>query len=104
MAAPPSTGPSSTPTIAALSAAPIISPRRSTGAAETSHAIPAAHMQAPPTPWMKRAVSSTTTLLANAKPRLASPSMASPSSSVGLTPQRAASQPDGSAPTNVPAG
>ena len=104
VAAPPSTGPSSTPTIAALRAAPISSPRRSTGAADISHAIPAAHMQAPPTPWMKRAVSSTTTLPANAKLMLASPSMASPSSSVGLTPQRAASQPDGSAPTNVPAG
>ena len=36
--------------------------------------------------------------LANANARLVSPSIASPVSSVGLTPQRVASQPDGSAP------
>jgi len=86
------------------SAAPISSPRRSGGDADTSHAIPADHMHAPPTPWMKRAVSSSTTVWANANPRLDSPSMESPSSSVGFTPQRVASQPEGSAPTNVPAG
>ena len=90
--------------MAALSAAPIISPRRSGGDADTSQAIPAAHMQAPPTPWMKRAASSSTMWFANAKPRLARPSMERPRRSVGLTPQRMASQPDGSAPTNVPAG
>ena len=42
--------------------------------------------------------------LANANTRLVTPSIASPVSSVGLTPQRIASQPAGSAPTNVPAG
>jgi hypothetical protein len=104
VAAPPSTGPSSTPTIAALSAAPIISPRRSTGDADTSHAMPAAHMHAPPMPWMKRAPSSSTMCPANANARLERPSIASPVISVGLTPQRIASQPAGSAPTNVPAG
>jgi hypothetical protein len=55
VAAPPSTGPSSTPMIAALRAEPISSPRRSAGEANISHAIPADHMHAPPTPWMKRA-------------------------------------------------
>ena len=55
VAAPPSTGPSSTPTMAAARAEPISSPRRSAGAADTSHVIPAAHMQAPPMPWTKRA-------------------------------------------------
>ena len=104
VAAPPSTGPSSTPTIAALSAAPISSPRRSTGAADTSHAMPAAHMHAPPIPWMKRAPSSSTMCPANANARLDSPSIASPAIRVGFTPQRIASQPAGSAPTNVPAG
>ncbi len=104
VAAPPSTGPRSTPTIAALSAAPISSPRRSVGAAHTSQAIPAAHMHAPPIPWTKRAASSRTMWLANANTRLVTPSIASPVSSVGLTPQRIASQPAGSAPTNVPAG
>ncbi len=66
--------------------------------------MPAAHMQAPPTPWIKRAVSSTTMLPANANARLDKPSIESPSSSVGFTPQRVASHPDGSAPRNVPAG
>jgi hypothetical protein len=53
---------------------------------------------------MKRAPSSTTTWDANAKPRLARPSIASPRSNVGFTPHRVASQPDGSAPAKVPAG
>jgi hypothetical protein len=104
VAAPPRTGPRSTPTMAALSAAPISSPRLSGGAAEMSQAMPAAHMQEPPMPWMKRAVSSRTIVWAKANPRLASPSSASPSSSVGFTPQRVASQPDGSAPMKAPAG
>ena len=104
VAAPPSTGPSNTPMIAAASAEPISSPRRSGGAAETSQAMPAAHMQAPPTPWMKRAASSSTMWFANANTRLVTPSSPSPSSSVGLTPQRAASQPLGTAAAKVPAG
>ena len=66
--------------------------------------MPAAHMQAPPIPWMKRAPSSSTMCPAKAKARLERPSNASPVISVGLTPQRIASQPAGSAPTNVPAG
>src|ERR671916_306751 len=104
VAAPPSTGPNRTPTIAAASAAPIISPRRSGGDAETSQAIPAAHMNAPPTPCTKRAASSRTMLFANPKTRLVTPSIARPQISVGLTPQRAASQPPGSDPAKVPAG
>ena len=90
--------------MAAARAEPIISPRRSAGAADTSQVIPAAHMQAPPTPWTKRAASSRTMLPANAKARLVTPSKASPVSSAGLTPQRAASQPPGSAPAKVPTG
>jgi hypothetical protein len=90
--------------IAAASAEPISSPRRSAGAADTSQAIPAAHMQAPPMPWTKRAASSSWMLLANAKTRLVTPSSERPSRRVGLTPQRAASQPPGTLPTKVPAG
>ena len=63
-------GPNSTPTIAAPSAEPISSPRRSAGAADTSQAMPAAHMQAPPMPWTKRAASSSTIVLAKPKTRL----------------------------------
>ena len=66
--------------------------------------MPAAHMQAPPTPWTKRAASSTTIVFAKPNTRLVVLSSARPSRSVGLTPQRAASQPAGRLPTNVPAG
>ena len=90
--------------MAAPSAEPISSPRRSAGAADTSQVMPAAHMHAPPMPWAKRARSSSTMFPANAKARLVTPSSASPVSSVGLTPKRAASQPAGSAPAKVPAG
>jgi hypothetical protein len=61
-------------------------------------------MQAPPIPWTKRAASSTSMVFAKAKTRLATPSSPSPSMSVGLTPQRAASQPAGMLPAKVPAG
>jgi hypothetical protein len=61
-------------------------------------------MQAPPIPWMKRAPSSSTMCPANAKARLDRPSMTNPVISVGLTPQRIASHPAGSAPRKVPAG
>ena len=90
--------------MAAESAAPIISPRRSGGEADTSQAIPAAHMHAPPTPCTKRAASRRTMVWANAKARLEAPSSASPSSRAGLTPQRAAIQPAGTAAAKVPAG
>ena len=66
--------------------------------------MPAAHMQAPPMPWTKRAASSSSIVFAKAKTRLVMPSSRRPSRSVGLTPQRAASQPAGMLPTNVPAG
>jgi hypothetical protein len=104
VAAPPSTGPNSTPTIAAASAEPISSPRRSCGAADTSQAMPEAHMKAPPTPCTKRAASSSTMLSANPNTRLVTPSIARPHISVGFTPQRAASQPPGREPAKVPAG
>ncbi len=104
VAAPPNTGPNRSPMIAAASADPISSPRRSGGEAETSQAIPAAHMNAPPTPCTKRAASSRTMWFANPNTRLVTPSIATPQISVGLTPHRAASQPPGSEPAKVPAG
>ncbi len=104
VAAPPITGPNSTPTIAAPSAEPISSPRRSGGEIPTSQARPPAHIAAPPSPWTKRARSSTTALSAKPKARLETPSSISPPSSVGLTPTRIAIQPDGIEPSSVPAG
>ena len=59
---------------------------------------------APPTPWTNRARSSTRIEAANATATLDSTMSASPNSTVGLTPTRAASMPPGSPPTNVPTG
>jgi hypothetical protein len=103
-AAAPSTGPNSEPTIAAPIAEPISSPRRWLGASPISQPSAPAHDIAPPTPWTKRAASSTTTLSANAKATLDADMTPRPSNAVGRTPARAASQPPGSAPANVPAG
>ena len=66
--------------------------------------MPPAHMHPPAMPCAKRAASSSTMCSANAKPRLATASTTRPTSSVCLTPQRTASQADGNAPTNIPAG
>ena len=79
------------------------SPRRSRGASPATHAIPPAHVHAPPTPCMKRARSTTTTEEPKAKARPLTDMSASPTSTVALTPARAASQPPGSAPMSVPA-
>ena len=103
-AAAPSTGPPSAPTIAAAIAEPISSPRRSRGAAPTSQPTAPAHDAAPPSPWTKRATSSTTMLFAKANASEDAISVVRPSTTVGRTPMRAVSQPPGSAPRNVPAG
>jgi hypothetical protein len=103
-AATPMTGPSSAPAIAAPIAEPIICPRCARGAAAAIQPIAPAHDAAPPTPCTKRATSSTTMLSPNAKATLETVISASPSSTVCLTPARAASQPPGSPPANVPAG
>jgi hypothetical protein len=59
---------------------------------------------APATPWTKRAMSSTAMLGANAKARLETIIPPSPSNTVLRTPNFAAIQPPGRAPTKVPAG
>ena len=98
------TGPNSAPATAAASAVPMYWPRRSRGAVPINHPSAPAHEAAPPMPWTKRATSSTTMSSAKAKATLDTTSRPSPSSTVGRTPTRAAIQPPGSAPTNVPAG
>jgi hypothetical protein len=100
----PITGPSSAPAIAAPIAEPISWPRFSFGAAAASQAIAPAQDAAPPTPWTKRATSSTTMLLANANTTLASTISARPAKTVGRTPTRAAMKPPGRPPTKVPIG
>ena len=103
VAAPPSTGPSSTPTMAAPSAEPISSPRRSRGVRAISQASPPAHVHAPPRPCTNRAESSTTMSFATPNVTLEPRSRPRPSSIVRLAPARPASQPAGSAPSRVPA-
>lgn len=56
------------PAVAAPSAVPSISPRRSSGAAVASQASPAAQLHAPPRPWTKRAASRMPTKAGTASP------------------------------------
>ena len=79
----PTTGPNSAPTTAAPSAVPSSSPRRSSGDAVASQARPAAQVQAPPSPWTKRAPSSTTGFVAQPNTRVDALIRASPSRTVG---------------------
>ena len=101
-AAPPTAGPISAPPIPAASAEPISSPRRSLGARDTSQARDPVHVHAPPKPWQNRATSSTTTLPANPNTRLVATRSPSPSRTVGFTPSRTASRPEGTEPASVP--
>jgi hypothetical protein len=103
-AMPPTTGPSSAPPTAAPSAVPIICPRRSGGAAPTSHDNAPDHEQAPATPWTKRATSSSSASRAKPKARLETLSSTSATSTVRRGPNRVASTPAGSEPISVPAG
>ena len=61
----PTTGPNSAPPIAAASAEPISSPRRSAGATSVSHVSPAAQVKELDTPCRKRAVSSSHSVCAS---------------------------------------
>ena len=69
----PTTGPNSAPPIPAASAPPIALPRRSSGVSTISQTMLPAHVHAPPTPWMKRAASSSATLSRSPKARLEPP-------------------------------
>ena len=104
----PITGPSSAPAIAAPMAEPISCPRFSRGAAPASQAIAPAQEAAPPMPWMNRDTSSTRIVPANATAMLESTISASPSSTVGFTPnlrrEDAARQPARERPERVRGG
>ena len=86
VAAPPSTGPSSTPTIAADIAEPISWPRLAPGEARTSHASAPAQVNELPRPCRKRAPSSNSTLPAKANATLATVIVESPSNTARLAP------------------
>ena len=100
----PSTGPNIAPAIAAPKAEPISRPRRPAGAAATSHASAPVHEKALDTPWRKRARSSAQTESAKPNATVVTASSERPTSTVGLTPTRAASMPLGIPATSAPAG
>ncbi len=79
-------------------------PRRSGAVTPISHASAPAHVHAPPTPWMKRAVSSTPIDSPWPNATLVAAISASPVMAVALAPTRPASQPAGSDASSVPAG
>ena len=79
-AAAPTTGPKSAPKTAAPMTVPIISPRRSRGAAASSHAKAPAQVKPLPAPWRKRAPKSGQKPWTKAKPRLAAPIKVRPTS------------------------
>ena len=81
---------------------PINSPRRSRGAAATSHASPPVQANALPTPWPNRATYSTQALSARPNAMLVATISARPASTVVLTPALTARRPLGSAPTKPP--
>ena len=89
--------------MAAPIAEPISSPRRSAGDAATSQASPAVHVNELATPWSVRAATSSTYSSSTPNANVVTVIPASPRSTVGLTPSRAAEIPPGIAPTSAPA-
>src|SRR5580692_4063909 len=104
LATAPTTGPNRAPTTAAPSAAPSNSPRRASGAVVASQDSAAVHVQAPPSPWTRRAASSSPADGLQPKARVDPPISASPSTATVRSPNRATSAPLGSDPSSVPAG
>jgi hypothetical protein len=100
----PSTGPNNAPAIAAPKADPINRPRRPAGAAATSHASAPVHENALDTPWRKRARSSDQTESAKPNATVVTARSERPTSTVGLTPTRAANMPLGIPAASAPAG
>ncbi len=103
-ATPPSTGPSSAPATAAANAWPISCPRLPEGALATSQASAPVHEKEPASPWQKRARSSSQDDCASPTPAVVAATKVSPTSTVGLTPSRAATIPLGIAPASAPSG
>jgi hypothetical protein len=104
LATAPTTGPNSAPITAAPSPVPSSSPRRSSGAAVTSQASPAAQVHAPPMPWTNRAASSTAAAELHPKISVDTLIRARPSTATARSPSRAMAAPLGSEPISVPAG
>jgi hypothetical protein len=104
LATAPITGPNSAPPTAAPRAVPSSSPRRSSGAALASQAMPAAQVQAPPTPWTSRAESSTSAVPDQPNSKVDALIKTSPIATPRRAPRCATSRPPGNAPASVPNG
>ncbi len=104
LATAPTTGPRSAPATEEPSATPSALPRRSAGVPAASQAIAPDQVQAPPMPWARRAVSSTTIELPKPKTSVAPLMRKSPVTTAALTPRRLATTPLGKEPTMVPRG
>ncbi len=96
-------GPNSSPATATPRMPPITEPRRDFGAARITQVSAPDHARALETPCPNRAASSTTMSSPNPKATHDAPSRASPASSVGRAPTRAAIRPAGSDAISVPA-
>ena len=103
-AIPPRTGPRSAPATAAANAWPINCPRRALGELATSQASEPVQENELASPWQNRARSSCQASLARPKAAVVTATIVRPTSTVGLTPTRAATIPLGIAPTSAPSG
>ncbi len=82
---------------------PISAPRLPGGATPTSQASAPAQENALPNPWTSRATESIKSLLANAKPRVATTVTVIPESTASFGPKRDAASPPGIAAASTPA-
>ena len=99
----PTTGPISAPKTAAPIVVPISAPRRSRGAAATSHASAPAQESALPIPCRSRAAPRAHASSANAKTKLATAVTDTPTSAARCGPKRAATSPLGRDAISTPA-
>ncbi len=91
--APPSTGPSTSPTAATIVLVPIARPSSSLGKASVTSAGPLAKMKAPPTPWTIRQRISCVPSAEKPAPSEAAPKSRKPATKALLRPNRSESRP-----------
>ncbi len=104
VATPPRTGPKRAPATAAANARPISRPFTPAGALATSQASDPVHENELDSPCRNRALSSCHSWSTTPKSAVVIATPTSPTSTVGLTPNRAETMPLGIAPTSVPSG
>ena len=98
---PPAIGPTRPPTVAKDIAVPSTRPRLPGSLASDSQAIPAVHDTAEDRPWPVRAAISAQNPPANAHPKVATASSATPKIVSRRAPTRAARYPTGTEPTST---